>query len=95
MAAIDRFTELYSDPTKMGAMDWPYVDGAAVTPHDTNELTNVSRALYVGGAGALVVVTLKGTTVTLAAVPAGTELRLRVKQVKATGTTATSIVALD
>lgn len=68
--------------------------GAAVTPSDTVDLTFTTRALYVGGAGALTVVLSSGVTVTFAVVPAGTWLWLAVTRVKVTGTAATSIVAL-
>jgi hypothetical protein len=68
---------------------------AAVTPSDTVDLPlGLTDALYVGGAGALVVVLEGGETVTFAAVPAGTTLRIRIKRVNTTGTAATSIVAL-
>lgn len=67
----------------------------AVTPSDSSALANSARALYVGGAGALKVDTAGGETgVVFAAVPAGTTIVLSVTKVYATGTTATSIVAL-
>lgn len=68
----------------------------AVTPHDTNDLANVSRALWVGGAGNVAVI-LAGdsSAVTFTGVPAGTLLPLRVKRVMSTNTTATTIVAVD
>lgn len=69
-----------------------YKSAVAVTPHDTN-LIPVTRGLYVGGTGALKVQMEDDTTVTFAAVPVG-EFPLQVKQVYATGTAATSIVAL-
>ena len=76
-------------------LEAPYERGEAATPHDTNELTLASRAIYVGGAGALALVLVSGDAVTLSGVPAGTMLRVRAKQVKSTGTTATNIVALS
>lgn len=71
----------------------PCRHAAAVTPSDTTDLSDVTRFLYVGGAGAVVVIMQDGTTVTLAAVPAGTVLPIAVSRVKSTGTAATSIVA--
>ncbi len=68
--------------------------GEAVTPHDTNELTKFSRALYVGGAGNVAVITTDGSALTFTAVAAGTTLAVQCKQVKATNTTATAILAL-
>ncbi|MGN6812553.1 MAG: spike base protein, RCAP_Rcc01079 family [Thermomicrobiales bacterium] len=72
-----------------------YTHAVAVTPSDSTDLATPARALFVGGAGAIVLNTTGGeTSVTIAAVPAGTTLPLSVKRVRATGTTATSIVAL-
>jgi hypothetical protein len=65
---------------------------AAVTTSDT--APNVFTRLYVGGAGNLAVVTEAGNTVTFTAVPVGTQLEIRVKQILATGTTATNIVGM-
>lgn len=65
-------------------------DAFAITPHDTN--TQQAKALYVGTAGNVAVVTEDGTTVTFAAVPAGRDLAVRVLRVLSTGTTAGSIV---
>ena len=67
---------------------------AAVTPHDTNELAHTTMALWVGGAGNVSVVDAKGNTVTITGVAAGTRLPISVNKVRATGTTATNIVAL-
>jgi hypothetical protein len=76
------------------AMSAPYVRAEAVTPSDGAELAEISRALYIGGAGHVAVVTSGGDAVTFSAVPVGTILPVRVRQVKATGTTATNILAL-
>lgn len=66
----------------------------AVTPSDaTNFAQGKCRALYVGGAGAVVAV-VGGTAVTFAAVPVGTTLNIGATRVNATSTTATNIVAL-
>ena len=72
----------------------PYARAAAVTPSDSTVLAK-TRAIYVGGAGALVVqmADTAGTTA-FAAVPAGTTLAIRVTKVLSSGTGATSIVAL-
>lgn len=72
----------------------PATSAVAVTPHDTNELTYVTRAVYVGGGGNLKVTMADSGTVTFTAVPTGTTLNIRCKVVFSTGTTATSIVAL-
>jgi len=65
---------------------------AAVTTSDTDP--NVFTRLYIGGAGNVAVVTEAGNTVTFTAVPVGTSLDIRTKQVLATGTTATNIVGM-
>ena len=92
----DRFRGQYADGQNAGGIDWPAIRAAAVTPSDSTDLTFVTRALYVGGAGTVVVdMAETGTTISFVGVPAGTFLPLRVKRVRATSTTATSIVALD
>lgn len=72
----------------------PASHGFAVTPHDATELSEVTRALYVGGAGAVAVVLESGASVTFSGVAGGTVLPLRLRQVRATGTTATHLVGL-
>lgn len=73
-----------------------YGRAVAVTPHDSNNLAAVSKALYIGGAAAgdLAVVMEDGSTVTFDAVPVGTLLKIRVQRVNNTDTTATNILAL-
>lgn len=75
-------------------LDSPASNAAAVTTSDTTDLDNTTRYLYVGGAGNLSLIFKGGQTVTLNSVPAGTMLHVRVTRVRATGTTATNIVAL-
>jgi hypothetical protein len=70
----------------------PATSAAAVTPYDVNQLATVTRALWVGGAGDLRVKLLDGQTVTIPSANVGWH-PLRVRQVFATGTTATNIVA--
>lgn len=66
----------------------------SVIPSDTIDLTNVSRALYIGGAGNLSVVMVSGQSVSFTDVAAGSILPLRVQRVNASDTTASRIVAL-
>lgn len=68
---------------------------AAVTPNDNTDLTYTARALYIGGAGNVAVITQDGQTVTFTAVPVGSFLPVKVSRVLSTGTTATNIVALS
>ncbi len=74
--------------------DSPATHAFAVTPGDGSDLPEVTRALYVGAPGNISVVTLSNATVTLNGVGAGTILPLRVRRVRATGTTASAIVGL-
>lgn len=70
---------------------------SSVTPSDTVALPDVTRYVYVGVTGDLTVIMWGDATQTpvlFKAVPAGTLLPIAVTQVKATGTTATSILAL-
>jgi hypothetical protein len=74
---------------------------AAVTPSNTVDIPSVSGGtsnngcvLYVGGAGNLRVDTIGGDDVTFTGVLAGSFIPVQVTRVYATGTTATSIVAL-
>lgn len=75
-----------------GALD-SATDAYAVTPNNDADLADVPRALWVGGGGNISLVMASGT-VTLEAVPDGTLLPVRPSRVRATGTTATAIVAL-
>lgn len=67
----------------------------SITPTDDVELAQTTRGLYVGGAGDI---SLKmvgdDTAVPFKGVTAGSLLPLRVKEVRATGTTATFIVGV-
>lgn len=66
----------------------------AITPSDSTDLANVSRAIYVGGAGNLVVTPYGGGSNVTLAVVAGAVLPIRVSRVLSTGTTATGLVNL-
>lgn len=88
MPAVDTFSRFQQENFS------PLTHAAAVTPHNTNELEYVTRALYVGGAGDVAVTMQDSGNVTFVGVPAGTTLPIRVKVVKVTGTDATSIIAL-
>ena len=75
---------------------------AAVTPSDTDNIPSLASAttvnngcvLYVGGAGDLKVKTAGGDEVTFTGILAGTFLPVQVVRVFATGTTATTVLAL-
>jgi hypothetical protein len=86
-AATDDYASLFASPAG------PCRRAAAVTPSDSADLANVSRALYVGVSGDVVVITQGGDTVTFKAAPVGV-LPIAVSRVKSTGTAATNILAL-
>jgi hypothetical protein len=87
MPAVDSFS------ANAEGLNAPADNAAAVTPHATNELAYVTRAVWVGGAGNLVVVMRDDSEVTFTNVPAGYLLPIRVKAVRNTST-ATNIMAL-
>jgi hypothetical protein len=72
----------------------PAYAGFSITPNDSTDLAEVTRALYIGGSGAVRVVMASGQTVTFAVVAASMVLPIRVRRVLATGTTATNLVGL-
>lgn len=69
-------------------------DGAAIVPSDSTDLPLAARAIFVGGAGNIVLVTLRGTTLTFKGLLAGQILPVAAARVRATSTTATDLVAL-
>lgn len=76
-------------------LESPAWTAAAVTPNDAADLARVAtRGLYIGGDGDVSVVMAGGGTITFAGLLGGSILPVRVDRVRATGTTATGIVAL-
>jgi len=73
----------------------PASDVAAVTPHDTNDLSIPAKKLRVGtgGAGTLKVDTIEGTAHTFVNVSDGEVFDVIVTRVYATGTTVSNIDA--
>lgn len=72
----------------------PAANAFAVTPHDTNPQPNVTRAIYVGGAGNLKVTTVGQDDVVFIGVPAGSLIPIRATHIWENGTTATFILGL-
>lgn len=72
----------------------PASHAEAITPSDTEELSYITRGIYVGVGGDIVVVMPAGSTIAFKNAVAGTVLPISVRQVKATNTTATNLVAL-
>ena len=71
----------------------PFTDAVTVTKSDTVDLPDVSRGLFIPTAGAIRVTFMSGAVLTVS-VPAGAQLPWRVTRVHATGTTATTVLAL-
>lgn len=67
-----------------------------ITPDDNadNVPNGFSKGIWIGGLGNLAVIMSDGSEATLVNIQGGSLLPLRVRRVKATGTTATAIVAL-
>lgn len=67
----------------------------AVTPSDTLDLPQVTKALYVGTGGDITLVPALGTTpVVFRNVPSGAILDVRVRAIRTAGTTAAHMVGL-
>ncbi|MGA1564322.1 MAG: spike base protein, RCAP_Rcc01079 family, partial [Pontimonas sp.] len=77
----DKFSNYHS------GLESPAERAFAITGNDSTDLTVFPRAIYVGGAGNVKVITLGGDTVTFSGVLAGTVLPVRVKRVFSTDTT--------
>lgn len=73
----------------------PLTRAVDVTPNDSTDLNFVTRAIYVGVAGDLEVITSGGDSVTFVGLQAGTILPIRASRVKAGNTTAEGILALE
>jgi hypothetical protein len=66
----------------------------AITPHDTNDLTVPTRAIYVGVSGDVKVDSIDGNAVTYTGLMAGIIHAIACTRVYSTGTTATNIVGI-
>lgn len=73
----------------------PATRGVAMVPHDVNALLDIPKALFIGVGGDLVARGVNDTgDVTFKNLAAGSVLPFRARFVRATGTTAASILAL-
>ncbi|MPT47042.1 MAG: hypothetical protein E2598_01315 [Sphingobium sp.] len=85
---IDNFSS-FSD-----SLNYPSRSLYSVSPNNDTELPMLPKALYIGNGGDVVVRCVDDTNdVVFANVPSGSIIRARVRYVRATGTTASSIVA--
>jgi len=73
----------------------PAVDAKDVTPNDVTSLpAGTCSAIYIGVGGSVKLKTAQNTDITFVGLGTGALLPVRAKQVFATGTTATNIIAL-
>lgn len=94
MAASDRFAGMYGGAPDM---TWPIERASTPSKSDTVDLANVTRAIFIGGAGDVKVDLLAGdgtrsSGVTVTALAVGMWHPMRVARVYTTGTTATAIL---
>lgn len=80
--------------TFSSGLDSPAAHAFAIATSDTVDLSQITRAVYVGGAGDVKIKTVSGETVTFSGAPVGMILPVRVARVFTTGTTATLLVGL-
>lgn len=72
-----------------------FVDGEAVDISATDySFSRPTRAIYVGGAGNIVLALLSGVQLTFTAVPVGTVLKVGAIKIVRTNTTATALIGL-
>lgn len=76
------------------AISAPAQRGFAITPSDSTDLSAETRGLWIGTSGDLALVLASGDEVTISGVVAGSLLPLRVRRVRASGTTAAALVGL-
>lgn len=74
--------------THSNGLDSPATKAFAITPDDNTDLAQTTRAIYTGTGGTLVCTLADDSgDATFVSLPAGSILPVRVKRVKATGTT--------
>ncbi len=84
-------TDRYAD--FQTGFDAPATHGFPIVPGDT-DLTETTRAIYVGLGGDIVATLASGATVSFRNVATSSVLPLRVKRITALGTTAANLVGL-
>lgn len=91
MAADDRYKAVGRDAQYLG----PLRRFASITPHDTNELAFLTRAIFIETTGPVVFVDEHGTAITIPGLTGGVWHPIRAKIIKDTGTTATTVLIAD
>lgn len=77
-----------------GGLEGPATHAFTISPNDGADLVETTRAIYVGAPGSLTLVLQSGAEVAFANVTAATVLPVRATRVKASGTTASSMVGM-
>ena len=85
MSSIDRFANLSDAP------DFSAKSILAITPNDSTDLAFVTKALYVTADGNISIIAQEDADPVTLPVTAGQIIPIRVKRVRATGTTATVV----
>jgi len=76
-------------------LESPATQAFAITPSDSTDLAQVTRAIYTGTGGDITCILADDTSsVTFQFVPAGAILPLRVKRILSTGTTSSGMIGL-
>jgi len=75
------------------SIDAPASNAVAITPHDSTDLSNTTRGVFVG-VGGVVVAVVNGAAVTFTGAASGSILPIRCTRINSTSTTATNMVAL-
>lgn len=95
LVAPTQAADIFANQPPSASTYSPAINGAAIVTSDSVPLTQPTRMIYVGGAGDVTVILVGDTVaITFKAVPVGTWLNVRAATVKATGTTATNLLAL-
>ena len=88
MALFDKWAE--ADSNIVG----PGRNFAAITPHNSTDLSFATRGIYVGVAGDVVAVDFENNAVTFKNAAAGSIIPIRARRINSTNTTATNLVAV-
>lgn len=72
----------------------PGIDATPIVPNDNQDLTTISRALYVGSAGDVRVQLVNGSEAVFQSMTPGAFYPLRIRRVFATGTTAGGLISV-
>ena len=73
---------------------FPALEAEAITPHASDSFSTTARAIYIGVAGDVVIVTPSGAPILFKNAVAGSIIPVRCIRVNAVNTTATNMVAL-